>query len=59
LIGTDGKIINLQVISGPQALQEAALSAVKDWEYKPYAVNGEPVQVMTTIRAIYMISGHK
>ena len=59
LIGTDGKIVNLQVISGPPALQEAALNAVKDWEYKPYTVNGEPVQVMTTIRAIYMITGRK
>ncbi|MGA2807475.1 MAG: TonB family protein [Terracidiphilus sp.] len=59
LIGTDGKIVNLQVMSGPPALQEAALNAVKDWEYKPYTVNGEPVQVMTTIRAIYMITGRK
>jgi peptidyl-prolyl cis-trans isomerase A (cyclophilin A) len=59
LIGIDGKIIDLQVISGPQALQEGALNAVKNWEYKPFTVNGEPVQVMTTIRAIYMISGRK
>ena len=59
LIGTDGKIVDLQVISGPQALQEAALNAVRNWEYKPYTVNGEPVKIMTTISAIYKITGRK
>ncbi len=48
-IGKDGHIINLAVVSGPQVLQAAAINAVKRWIYKPYLLNGEPVDVMTTI----------
>jgi peptidyl-prolyl cis-trans isomerase A (cyclophilin A) len=55
LIGADGRIVNLSVISGPEALQEAALSAVKNWEYKPFQINGEPVEVGTTINVIFVL----
>ena len=52
-IGKDGHIANLQVISGPDMLQQAALDAVKKWEYKPYMLNGEPVSVQTSINVIF------
>jgi protein TonB len=38
-------------------LQQAALDAVKTWRYKPYLVNGEPVEVVTTINVIFTLSG--
>jgi TonB family protein len=48
-ISKTGRVENLRVISGPPMLQQAALDAVKQWVYKPYMVNGEPVVVMTII----------
>jgi protein TonB len=48
-----GAIENLRVISGPAMLQQAALEAVKDWRYRPYLLNGEPVEVETTVNVIF------
>ena len=48
-IGKDGHVINLAVVAGPQVLQAAAVNAVKQWTYRPYMLNGEPVDVMTSI----------
>jgi TonB family protein len=50
IIGTDGRILSMHVLSGPAMLQQAALNAVKQWVYQPYSVNGEAVQVITTIK---------
>ena len=49
IIGKDGTIENLQVVSGPKELQGAALDAVRQWTYKPYRLNGEITEVETTI----------
>lgn len=50
LIGKDGSIMNVGVIdSAAPSLTEAALDAVRRWKYQPYLLNGEPVQVSTTI----------
>ena len=48
-----GSIQNLRVISGPPLLQQAALDAVRSWRYKPYLLNGEPVEVETTINVVF------
>jgi periplasmic protein TonB len=48
-ISKTGLIQNLRVISGPAMLQQAALDAVRSWRYKPYLLNGEPVEVETTV----------
>ena len=48
-IGRDGKLENLTLISGHPLLVEAALNAVKQWEYRPYVLNGETVEVETYI----------
>ncbi len=42
-ISKDGTIQNLQLISGHPMLAPAAIEAVKQWRYKPYLLNGEPV----------------
>jgi protein TonB len=55
LIGTDGTIKNLKVIDGPQLLQQAALDAVKSWHYHPYLLNGQPVEVRTTVNVIFTL----
>jgi TonB family protein len=49
LIGIDGSISRLQVLSGPPLLINAALEAVKQWQYKPILLSGKPAQVITTI----------
>jgi len=48
-IGKDGTIQNLKVVSGHPMLSQAAIEAVKQWKYKPYFLNGQPVDVDTTI----------
>ncbi len=57
LIGKDGSIQNLHVVSGHPMLTNAALEAVKEWKYKPYYLNGEPVEVSTTINVNFTLSG--
>jgi TonB family protein len=49
IIGRDGMIQNLQLISGHPLLVEAAIQAVETWLYKPTLLNGAPVEVVTTI----------
>ena len=49
IIGRDGTIQNLQLISGHPLLVPAAMDAVKTWLYKPTLLNGAPVEVVTTI----------
>ena len=48
-ISKSGSITTVKVISGPSALAKAATDAVKQWKYKPYLLNGEPVEVQTPI----------
>jgi len=56
-ISKDGNIENLHVISGPPLLVQAAIDAVKQWKYRPYILNGEPVEVDTTVTVIFSLAG--
>jgi protein TonB len=56
IIDTNGAITNLQLVSGHPMLVPAALSAVREWRYKPYLLNGQPVEVETTITVIFSLS---
>ncbi len=56
-INKGGTIENLRVISGHPMLVPSALEAVKQWRYKPYYLNGEPVAVETTITVNFTLSG--
>jgi protein TonB len=49
LIDKQGNIADLQVVSGHELLQGAALDAVKQWRYRPVLLNGQPVDVVTQI----------
>jgi protein TonB len=57
IIGKDGTIQQARVVSGHPMLAQAALEAVKQWRYKPYFLNGEPVDVDTTINVNFSLSG--
>ena len=57
IIGRDGTVEDLQVVSGPEMLQQAALDSVKQWRYRPYLLNGEPEEVRTTINIIFTLGG--
>jgi TonB family protein len=48
-IGKDGTVEKLRVVSGPSALQRAAVDAVKQWRYQPFLLNGNPIEVKTNI----------
>jgi protein TonB len=56
-IGKDGSIQNLRVLSGHPMLTQAALDAVRQWKYKPYLLNGEAVEVETTVQVNFTLSG--
>jgi TonB family protein len=56
VIGKDGHVEHLKVVSGPKELQQSALDAVRQWVYKPYLVNGNAVDVTTTVNVTYTLS---
>ncbi len=56
-ISKDGSIQNLQLISGHPMLAPAAIEAVKQWKYKPYLLNGEPVEVDTQVQVNFTLAG--
>jgi protein TonB len=56
-ISKDGSIQNLRLISGHPMLAPAAIEAVKQWKYRPYILNGEPVEVETQITVNFTLAG--
>jgi TonB family protein len=48
-IGRNGRLLNLTAVSGPPELIPAAIGAVQQWIYRPYLLNGEPVEVDTQV----------
>jgi len=57
IIDKEGKVAQLEVISGHPLLVQAALDAVKQWRYKPTQLNGDPVEVDTTIQVTFTMGG--
>ena len=56
IIGKDGRVQDLQLISGHPLLVEAAREAVAQWEYSPTMLNGQPVEVLTQAEITFSIS---
>jgi protein TonB len=56
-ISKTGMIENLRLVSGPPMLALAAEEAVRTWHYRPYLLNGEPVEVETTVQVIFNLGG--
>jgi TonB family protein len=59
IIGKDGSMMQLEVISGHPLLQQAALDAVRQWIYRPTLFEGRPVEVDTTIDVIFSLNHPK
>jgi protein TonB len=57
IIDKEGKVAQLEVISGHPLLVQSALDAVKQWRYKPTTLNGDPVEVDTTITVTFTMGG--
>ncbi len=57
VIGKDGTIQNLKAVSGHPMLIPSALDAVRQWKYKPYFLNGEPVEVDTQVTVNFTLAG--
>jgi periplasmic protein TonB len=55
MISKTGTIEGLHVISGSPMLQQAAIDAVKSWRYRPYMLNGQSVEVETTVNVIFKL----
>jgi TonB family protein len=53
VIGKDGVPEQLRVKDGPKALQQSSLDAVRQWRYKPFLLNGDPIEVETTVTITY------
>ena len=56
IIAKDGSIQSLEVLSGHPLLQQSALDAVRQWKYQATLLNGEPVEVDTTIDVIFSLN---
>ena len=48
-ISKEGAVTNVRALSGDPSLARAAIDAVKQWKYRPYTLNNEPVEIQTTI----------
>jgi periplasmic protein TonB len=56
IIGKDGSVQQLQVVSGHPLLVQSALDAVRQWRYQPTLLNGDPVEVDTEIDVIFSLA---
>ena len=57
IIAKDGSVIQLEVVQGHPLLVQAALDAVRQWRYQPTLLNGEPVEVDTTVDVVFSLGG--
>jgi periplasmic protein TonB len=55
IIGTDGRIRELEVISGSALLQASAVAAVREWRYRPTLLNGQAIEVETLITVNFIL----
>jgi protein TonB len=55
IIDRQGNVVQLEVLSGHPLLVNAALDAVRQWRYQPTLLNGEPVEVVTTVDVVFSL----
>lgn len=55
IISRDGSIEKLEYVSGPALLMASAMTAVREWKYKPTTLNGQPVEVDTTVQVVFSL----
>jgi protein TonB len=59
IISADGSVKSLRLVSGHPALTSAAIDAVKQWKYRPYLLNGRPVDYETTVTVKFTLPGSR
>jgi len=57
VIGKDGAVTELEYVSGPPMLMKSAMDAVRQWVYRPTQLNGEAVEVDTTVTVVFELGG--
>ena len=57
IIAKDGSVIHLEIVQGHPLLVQSALDAVRQWRYQPTLLNGEPVEVDTTVDVVFSLGG--
>jgi len=57
VIGTNGKVKSVQLVSGHPLLSGAAMQAVRGWQYKPTVIDGAPAEVETTVSVTFNMAG--
>ena len=57
VIDKTGEVSSVSALSGPPLLESAAVEAVKQWQYRPFSMNGQPVEVETTIEVVFALDG--
>jgi TonB family protein len=55
IISQDGSVQKVGYISGPKELKDAAMDAMREWKYKPTTLNGQPVEVDTTVKIVFSL----
>ena len=53
VVGHDGGVMEVLPVSGPEELLEPAISAVKQWLFRPTTLNGRPIEVQSTVRLCF------
>ena len=57
VIDKTGEVSSVNALSGPPLLESAAVEAVKQWQYRPFSMNGQPVEVETTVEVVFSLDG--
>jgi TonB family protein len=56
VVSVKGAVTQARLVSGPEALSQAAMDAVRRWRYEPYFVNGQPASVETTVAVDFRLA---
>jgi protein TonB len=56
IVGTDGRVREVEMLSGHALLAQAAMDAVLQWRYRPTLLNGRPVDVETQITVVFVLN---
>ncbi|MGZ4824843.1 MAG: energy transducer TonB [Terriglobales bacterium] len=56
VIGKDGRVKEVRIVSGLPMFTQPAVAAVKQWQYKPYVLNGQPVEIESTVTVNFKLA---
>jgi periplasmic protein TonB len=56
IVRKDGTVTVQNVVGGDRALSRAAIEAVRQWRYEPWQLNGQPIELQTTIDVVFSLT---